>query len=275
MRNVKNVVRQITPPIVINMFRKRDNKNGALFSGDYWSWQDAVKDADGYDADVILQRVRGAALKVKRGEAAFERDSVVFEKTEFRWPVLACLLAVAARNGGRLHVVDFGGSLGSVYFQHLSVLKNLNRLLWSVTEQPHYVQCGRDEFEDGTLAFFSSFEECILRAPVDVVLFSGVLQNVENPSELLRNAARMPIPFFLIDRTPFIDGLKDRITLQKVPEVIFPASLPHWFLARQKFDVLIQDLGLIQLAEWPTADHADIKSQYKGFFYERHAIRAS
>mgnify|MGYP001500873774 CR=1 FL=1 len=48
---------------------------------------------------------------VKNGEAVYERDLVLFDYIEFYWPVLSGVMWVAARNNGRLNVLDYGGSL--------------------------------------------------------------------------------------------------------------------------------------------------------------------
>ena len=106
----------------------------------------------GYADGRYLARTRAAILKVKRGEAAFERDSVTFQVMEHRFPLLAGLLRAASATGGRLSVVDFGGALGSTYFQcgqFLSVVKELPR--WSVVEQPSHVACGQADLSDEQL----------------------------------------------------------------------------------------------------------------------------
>ena len=115
---VKSWLRALTPPVVWTMARRFLGSDGVTFRGDFASWHEAEQVAKGYGAPEILERVREAALKVKRGEAVFERDGVCFYEEEFRWPALACLLRIAAENGGELSVIDFGGSLGSFYFQH-------------------------------------------------------------------------------------------------------------------------------------------------------------
>ena len=38
------------------------------FTGDYVSWKEALRASDGYDAGVILEKTRAAALKVKQGD---------------------------------------------------------------------------------------------------------------------------------------------------------------------------------------------------------------
>ena len=91
---------------------------------------------------------------VKRGEAVFERDSVIFDKVQYAWPVTAGLMWVAARNGGRLSVLDFGGSLGSSYFQNREFLAYLPNVRWSVIEQAHFVKAGRKHIQDERLVFY-------------------------------------------------------------------------------------------------------------------------
>ncbi|MDV3001980.1 MAG: hypothetical protein N5P05_003586 [Chroococcopsis gigantea SAG 12.99] len=77
-----------------------------------------MKDAEGYDKDIILETVKNSLLQVKEGQAIYERDSVLFDKIEYSFPVLTMLLKVALENDSKLSVLDFGGSLGSHYFQY-------------------------------------------------------------------------------------------------------------------------------------------------------------
>ena len=93
----------------------------------------------------LLEKVKSSALKVKKGEAAFERDSVVFEKEDHAWHVVASLLLIASRNGNKLHVLDFGGSLGSQYFQNKRFFEHLSEFSWSVVEQQNFVECGKGD----------------------------------------------------------------------------------------------------------------------------------
>src|SRR5690349_18481872 len=80
------------------------------WSGNYQSWHDVLKNANRYDAGVILEITKNALLKVKRGEAAYERDSVLFDKKEYPFPLLSFLLHSAVSKKKPLHVLDFGGS---------------------------------------------------------------------------------------------------------------------------------------------------------------------
>jgi putative methyltransferase (TIGR04325 family) len=74
-----------------------------------------VEASTGYDSEIILEKTRDALLKVKNGEAAYERDSVLFDEIQYAWPLLTSLMWVAAQAKGILNVLDFGGSLGTTY----------------------------------------------------------------------------------------------------------------------------------------------------------------
>jgi putative methyltransferase (TIGR04325 family) len=97
----------------------------------------------GYDANIIFDVVRTAAASVRDGKALWERDSTCFYYEEYDWQLLACLMTAAARTAGSLHVLYFGGALGSVYMlQYRKIFSELKDCSWSVVEQPHLVACG-------------------------------------------------------------------------------------------------------------------------------------
>ena len=260
-------MRDCCPPILLKLARQVRNENNA-FTGSYDTWVDAEKHASGYDTDTIFQRVREAALKVKRGEAVFERDSVCFYEEEYRWPALACLLTIAANQGGKLNVLDFGGALGSFYFQHKKFFSRLKSISWSVIEQAHFVECGKKELQNENLKFYTNINECIAKEKVDVVLLSSVLQYLEKPESLLTELTKIKAGYILIDRTPFIEESADRLTVQSVPTSIYKASYPAWFFSSNKFNELIRKIGYRIIEEFDSDDDAGI-GKFKGYFLER------
>jgi putative methyltransferase (TIGR04325 family) len=124
-----------------------------IFAGHYANWADALRDSEGYDTPLILNKTRDALLQVKNGQAVYERDSVLFDKIEHSFPLLAGLLRAAVAQEGNLCLVDFGGALGSSYFQCRAFLKPVRQLQWLVVEQPAHVQCGRKDFQSDELFF--------------------------------------------------------------------------------------------------------------------------
>jgi putative methyltransferase (TIGR04325 family) len=229
---LKNFLRDILPPALYRALRMHPFRRYGWF-GDYSSWDEAQRHCVGYDNAIILEKVKNALLKVKNGEAAFERDSVLFDSPEYEWPILSWLTWVAALNHGRLNVLDFGGSLGSTYFQNRQFLKNIPDIKWNVVEQPHFVEEGRRTFQDEQLRFYYTVDECLKENKVDIALLSSVLPYIPEPYKQLEVFSQ--IEFIILDKTPLIATDRDRLTVQKVPPSIYQASYPAWFFSEQKF----------------------------------------
>jgi putative methyltransferase (TIGR04325 family) len=88
---------------------------------DYFSWVEAMEHCveDRTEKAEALERLKDAYLKVKSGEAVYQRDSFIFDKIQYSWPLLSGLLWIASLNNSSLNVLDFGGSLGASYYQCL------------------------------------------------------------------------------------------------------------------------------------------------------------
>ncbi len=208
--------------------------------GDYRSWPEAQAASGGYDRFAILERVKSSMLKVKRGEAVYERDSVVFDKVEYSWPLLAGLMWAAAQHDGALRVLDFGGSLGSTYFQNRAFLTGLRRVRWSIVEQPHFVACGKEHFANDELTFYASTEDCLRTEQPNVIVLSSVLQYLEQPYQQLQALIDLDVPHIILDLTP-VFGDKDRITVQKVPPEIYDASYPCWIFGEDRLRAFLSE----------------------------------
>ena len=225
----------LIPPVITRYLYRRSGLASNTWSGDYASWEEALKHSDGYDGLEIMERVKAATLKVKNGEAAFERDSVLFDRIEYNWPLLASLLWAAAQQEGVLNVLDFGGSLGSAYFQNRKFTAGLNKTRWNVVEQEHMVECGNELFRNEELIFYASIENCVKAEHPTVFLFSSVLQYLRNPYETIESAMESRPMFIIVDNTPFLEKGNDRITIQKVNPKIYKASYPCWFFNQGRF----------------------------------------
>lgn len=233
----KSLVMNVLPPIVFHGLLAVDGRRNK-WRGNYPDWSSAVAASAGYDADTIFDTARKAAVTVRDGHALWERDSTCFYEEEYNWQLLACLMTVAARSGGKLHVLDFGGAFGSTYMQHRKLLTTLPECSWSVVEQPHVVNCGKAEFTMGALDFFSEIEQCFSIHPINVILFSGVLQYLESPYELLEKVNMLSPVAIIIDRTP-VSKHGERITIQHVPKSIYSASYPCRFLDKQRLQEVL------------------------------------
>ena len=264
---MKRFIKLLIPPIILTVFRKTiPNKYG--WKGDYSSWQDAQKDAIGYDSDNILQAVRKSLLKVKNGDAAYERDSVIFDEIQYSWPLLSGLMFCAAKEKGRLKVLDFGGSLGSTYYQNKKFLDKLDYVSWNVVEQMHFVDAGKKEFEDDQLNFFSSVEECLKRESPKILILSSVLQYIEDPYKLLDGILKSEFEYILIDRTPF-SKLNSKIKLQIVSPSVYRASYPCHFFKESNFVKYFENHQYKLLEGFNSFDGENNEYEFKGMILER------
>jgi putative methyltransferase (TIGR04325 family) len=269
MDTLARYLKPLLPPLLLDALNGFRNRH---FSGDYRSWEDAEKDARG-DYSEVLEDVKNALLKVKNGEAAFETDSVLFHEPQYNWPLLAILQKAANCREGSLGVLDFGGSLGTVYFQNRGFLSHLQKLRWCIVEQPSYVEVGRKFFQDEELSFHHSIAECVGSTPIDLVLVSGVLQLLREPYRIIEELLEKSAVHVVVDRTPFIlTGDRDLLTVQTLPKALHHASFPHWFLNKEKFLKTFQRHGYRLVSEFDAykcrnANIAD--TAYCGFYFRK------
>ena len=182
---IKTIIKLFIPPIILkilNLFRKkRTEKKNIQFQETNLSWDDAYKEtASGYSSKNILIKCRDSLLKVKNGEYLYERDSVLFTERELFYPLLSSLFYISMKNNNSLNIIDFGGSLGSTYFQNKDILKQVGiSINWNIIEQENFVKCGKEYFADNELHFFNNIDEVIDEEKKGTVcLFGSVLYRI-------------------------------------------------------------------------------------------------
>ena len=264
---MKQFVKALIPPIFLNILKKIiTNKYG--WKGDYSNWKEAQDISTGYDSDEILQTVKNSLLKVKNGEAVYERDSVIFNEIQYSWPLLTGLMFAAAKLEGSLKVLDFGGSLGSTYYQNKKFLDKLNDVSWSVVEQKYFVETGKKDFENGRLKFYYDVHECVDKEKPNVLLLSSVLQYIENPYELLDSILENNFEYILIDRTPFCK-FHERIKLQVIPDSIYKASYVCRFFDEVQFVDYFKKNNYSVIVDFNGTDGESSEYIFKGMIMER------
>jgi len=237
------------------------------WKGDYHTWQEAKNDSTGYDTDRILQTVKNSVLKVKNGEAVYERDSVIFDEIQYSWQMLTGLMFASAKQGP-IKVLDFGGSLGSTYYQNKKFLDEFNDVSWSIVEQKNFVDIGKKDFENSRLKFFDTVDECIKQEHPHILILSSVLQYIERPYELLSIILKNDFEVILIDRTAF-SKTKEKIRLQVVAPSIYEASYPSWFFDELKFINYFESKNYNVVESFITEDGQSNEYVFKGFIMQK------
>ena len=233
------LIKEFVPP-VIKTLRWYSFKYG--WKGDYKTFEEAKAKCTGYDEDHILGKVVETTSKVRSGEAAYERDGIIYDEVNVNFHLLNALLLISARNNNKLTLIDFGGSLGTSYYQNIQFLSHLTELNWCIIEQPNYVDAGKKGFENEHVKFYYTMEECLAaHSNPDFLLLSSVLQYIGKPHELLGSILSAKIPYFMIDLVGYNDADEDRITIQYVPPVFYgiAASYPCTFFGKAKIEAQI------------------------------------
>lgn len=243
---------------------------GIVCSGDYSDWAEALIDSTGFYLPEFVERTRQAALKVKNGEAAYERDSVLFDTVQHSFPLLAGLLRAAIEHDGALTVFDFGGGFGTSYFQCRRFLKPVRSVRWLVVDQLSHVDIGRRDFQSDELRFFATPAEVFSQHRPNVLLLSGVLPCVPAPYDLLSQLLPHAIRYLILDRTFFLTRGVDRLTVQHGPVDIYPGSYPAWFLSEPRLLETVTSSGYEMLVGFDGFDDIgpdDEPAYTKGFIF--------
>ncbi|KEO57901.1 methyltransferase, TIGR04325 family [Thalassospira permensis] len=274
MSFLKKILRNWMPPIFVKAYSYYFNR-GIVFRGNFENWEAAQEATKGYDATEILDRVRWAARQVVDGCAKSERDGVIFDAIPYPFPLIATLLRAAVENGNRLKVLDYGGALGSSYYQCRDFLEGLKDIEWVVVEQKNFVKIGKEEFENDQLKFAQSLAELGSNFTPDVALISGTLQYLSNPDDLLKSMVSLKIPYIVVDRTPILANGNTIISSQIVPESINKSEYPIRLFSEQDIKKNI-DNDYEQIASFDALDGAigfgNLLSNFKGYIFKKKNI---
>jgi putative methyltransferase (TIGR04325 family) len=259
---IKNIAVQIA-----NLIFGFNKKN--ICKGAYYSWEEALKNCTSYKADEILEKTLKATLAVKNGEATYERDSVLFDKIEYSWPLTAGILLAASKSSGKFNVLDFGGSLGTTYFQNRKIICELSDISWHIIEQPHYVEVAKKYIETSELRFYKNITELDEQIKINLVVLSSVLSYLERPYEVLDSLLKLNPPVIIIDRTSFNTNPddKDVIRIQTVSPQIYTASYPCRFFNETKLVSFIESKGYKILEKFSSIDNFDSRAIWCGFIF--------
>lgn len=240
-----NILRDLLPPLATELMRVV-HPGTNTYIGPFPDWQAARQRAGQYDDPVLIENVVNAARASRDDPALIDQDAVLLRDLPPPFQLVSILLD-AWRKRGSLHVLDFGGALGTSFRRCRPFLPAGTQ--WSIVEQPALIRVGAAEFADGTLHFHETIDAAAAQAAPDVILLSSVLQYIDDPDALLRALGALPAAYLLLERTPVTPASGHKPAVQVVPRHIYPASYPLWLLSKQRI--------LAHLPDWtPISDRA-------------------
>lgn len=217
------------------------------YSGRYPTWEAAGARASVEEPDAMIARTAAATRAVRDARVEYEQDSVPMGMPAEASRLLDAIRGAAARNGGRAHVLDFGGGLGSKYFWARRVLGDL-ALRWTVVELDRHVDYGRAHLAHDGLTFELTIDD--VPRPVDVVTCDSALQYLPDPIAGVRALARTGPHAIVFDRIPYATGGRAEVTIQRIDGRIYKAVLPSWLLDERSTVQAVADEGYGLAARW-------------------------
>lgn len=245
---------------------------GSGWSGNYESWQDAMKDCTGYDDPSITEKTLSSIVETKDQSDRYERDSSIIEGTpDFAFNSLRWIKSFAKEN--KINLVDFGGSLGSSFFQLKPSLDNYS-VKWNVIEQEHVAAVGKSKLENEQLKFFSNFQNIPDASSISTFFSSSAIQYLQDPYKVLHDLNLGQFNYLIFDRLSVLESDKDRLTIQVVPKKRYKAIYPCWFLSKKKFLNYLIDLGFALIDSYSSlggkvATKNIYNSEYMAFVLEK------
>ena len=231
-----------------------------------------MKVCTGYDDPSITQKALSSILKTKDQSDRYERDSSIIEGTpDFAFNSLRWIKSFA--EDYKINLVDFGGSLGSSFFQLKPFLDNYS-LKWNVIEQEHVAVVGKSKPENDQLKFFSNIQNIPNASSISTFFSSSAIQYLQDPYKVLNDLNLAEFKYLIFDRVSVIEGEKDRLTIQVVPNKRYKAIYPCWFLSKQKFLNYLIDLGFALIDSYSSlggkvATKNIYNSEYMAFILEK------
>jgi putative methyltransferase (TIGR04325 family) len=256
----------------MDFYTNQIQKHGFWWSGDFPNWEEANKECIGYSDNNILEKVKNTILSTKDRTDVYERDGcTIHGEPTFAFEILEWVKKTSKDN--KVNLIDFGGSLGSTYFQLKNYLNEFD-VSWNVVEQQNFVKCGKQYLENNSIKFFNSIEECLSETTPNCFFSSGALPYIENSNEILNEVFSHNFDWIFLDRISTIDGDRDRITIQIVPPEIYKAIYPCWFFGEEKLIRIFEKNGYEHIKTFEALGGNNFApkvetSSYKGYIFKK------
>ncbi|WP_051257858.1 methyltransferase, TIGR04325 family [Desulfovibrio cuneatus] len=223
-KNKHKIIDWLPPALYRFILRVKGQRPSEPLSwqGDYPNWESACAACGEKGSD---------APECQQHEAMCQQHGALCNEKEYDWPLVAGFMAVAAQHNGALHVLDYGGTLGCRQQQINHIVQLLPNVTWHSVSPPNAGFLQMQQAAPQPCTFHESIQDCFAKNPINVMVFSGILQYLHDPYAVLQEALACTPDALLIDRTPFLPA-RDKLTVQHVHEAAPSALRPCWWLNR-------------------------------------------
>lgn len=232
-------------------------------------WKSARLASEGYDSPEIAKKIDQAASIVKQNSDLYERDGVIFKDFQVNWPLIAGIF-LAKENGKRLNILDFGGSLGTSFFQHRRILGIMPNFSWDIVEQGEIYNIGVTKFRQSNLNFHENIDNYLAEKKPNIAILGGSLQYMEDYISILDKISESGAKVLIIDRIPLSRLKEDVIAVQRVPKNIYNGSYPIRIFSLEKITKILEVkwriLSIFETIGSQTYTKNRVMVEWKGIF---------
>lgn len=232
----------------------KKNDESVSYRGDYASFEEAQKFCDGYDSKAIFEKAKYAVVAVIEGKAVYERDTFLFYEKAINYNLMMYLQRIFILEN-KLEICDWGGAFASTFFQHRDLLDEMN-CQWTVIEQEHFVEYAKGHLERPNLHFCYPPESIDKIPKCNCVLFSSVLQYLDNANDVIQMVVAKKIKYIVVERTPVCK--RHRVWIETVHEPIYEASYACCVFSESDFIEQFKRNGYELIDQWHSLVDGDI-----------------
>jgi putative methyltransferase (TIGR04325 family) len=228
----KNLLRQITPPILQRLVRKWKGHH-YIWEGIYPSFRHVPTHGPGFTSENLVQ---GNRYYIELLKTSGSDRTGINDETVLLPPVVATVQTYYARP---LKILDFGGGLGQCYLKLKNTMPNIGAIEYHVVEMDWAVREGRSVHgNDAGIRFHAT----LAQAPtdVDIVYTNGVLMFFEDYERALRQLCRLGPRFILMVNIAVGSFTTFASAHRKVGT---NSSVPHWFFNLAEISNIMTEEG--------------------------------
>ena len=206
---MKDIARQLAPPIITNFFKRHRTTNSDMPRFASYDAALAFCSGIGYEHDTLIDAILWSTEQLRdrlAAESPLEIEGIDFKNL--------MVMERAVRNG-ELSVIDFGGACGAHYFKARAYFGDRVKIHWHVVETAAMVaHCTR--LAGGDLHFHESMESAREACPeADLMFTAGAIVYTPDPLAFTRRIVESNARFLYITRQGLLEDNRTVVTVQE------------------------------------------------------------
>jgi putative methyltransferase (TIGR04325 family) len=234
--NLKNLLKELLPPILVTFWQQKMLDLGYYWKGIYSQLRQVPSSGPGFASDHWIGVTKKATEETLAAARRYGTIPWLVVGDRALLPLLAATIGTAPE---RVSILDFGGGMGVDFIHTIARLPGHWDIARHLVESPRVCETGVGLFaSDKRIHFHSSLP---LDLQVDIVYIRSSLQYVEDYPGLLRELAGYKPRYFLRVDLPAGDVPTYATAQHNLKESI----LPYWFFNVQEIIELMAQLSYV------------------------------